>query len=151
MKMFRTITGIIFCFLIIAGVATNAIAEKNKYPNPGKGELVIKRGFTKEALSCIECHSKKMSGIFEGWKAGRMSHAGVSCYDCHAVQKSSPMASQCDGLKGTNTYISPMVSSKTCSKCHPQEVEQFLKSGHGALASKATMDASKVDGKLLKL
>jgi len=87
----------------------------------------------------------------EGWKSSRMSHAGVSCYDCHVVEKSSPMASQCEGVKGSNIYISPMVSSKTCSRCHPQEVEQFLKSGHAKLASKATMDASKIGGKLLKL
>jgi hypothetical protein len=119
--------------LLIVMAATAGTAE---YPNITK-ELVIKRGFTKEALGCIECHAKKMPGVMEGWKSSRMSHAGVSCYDCHVVDKSSPMASQCEGVKGTGTYISPMVSSKTCSRCHPQEVEQFLKSGHAELASGA--------------
>jgi len=83
-----------------------------------------------EALGCIDCHATKVPGHVESWKTSRMAHAGVSCYDCHVVEKSSPLASQCEGTRGTDTYISPMVSSKTCSRCHSQEVEQFLKSGH---------------------
>jgi len=122
-------------------VATAASVGAEEYLNMPK-ELVIKRGYTKEALACIECHATKMPGIMEGWRASRMSHAGVSCYDCHVVEKSSPMASQCEGVKGTSTFISPMVSSKTCSRCHPQEVEQFLKSGHAKIASRAVMDSA---------
>ena len=134
MKLTPGRIGILAMSLLIAVMAMPTGAEE--YPNIPK-ELVIKRGFTEDALKCIECHAGKMSGIVEGWKDSRMSHAGVSCYDCHVVDKSSPMASQCEGVKGTGTFISPMVSSKTCSRCHPQEVEQFLKSGHAELASGA--------------
>ncbi len=63
-----------------------------------------------------------------------MGHAAISCYDCHVVDKNSPMASQCEGIRGTRIFISPMVSSKTCSRCHPEEVDQFLKSGHADLS-----------------
>lgn len=146
-----SIIGLIaLAMLIAAGQAVIAAEQAAQYPHLPK-EMVIKRGFTPDALRCIECHAKKMPGIVEGWKASRMSHAGVSCYDCHAVKKSSPMASQCEGIKGSQIFISPMVSSKTCSRCHPQEVEQFLKSGHGMLASKAVMDPSKKGGGLIKL
>ena len=137
--------------LFLAGIVAIASAD-TQYPNlADKKELIIKRGFTKEALSCIECHAKKMPGTVEAWKISSMSHAGVSCYDCHVVEKISPMAIQCDGLKGTSIYVSPMVSSKTCSRCHPLEVEQFLESGHAMLSSKAVMDISKIGGKLIKL
>ena len=143
---------LILCFsLFLAGIVVIASAD-TQYPNlADKKELIIKRGFTKEALSCIECHAKKMPGTVEAWKISSMSHAGVSCYDCHVVEKISPMAIQCDGLKGTSIYVSPMVSSKTCSRCHPLEVEQFLESGHAMLSSKAVMDISKIGGKLIKL
>ncbi len=138
-----------FLLLVTGGMC---LADSASYPNMSdKKQFVIKRGFSKEALTCIECHTKKMPGTVDSWRQGAMSHAGVSCYDCHKVEKSSPMASQCEGLKGTDIYISPMVSSKTCSRCHPQEVEQFLKSGHAKLASKAVMDISKAGGKLVKL
>jgi len=141
----------IICFIILFVGVVATVHGQAQYPNLGSKELVIKRGYTKEALSCIECHAKNTSGIMEGWRASRMSHAGISCYDCHVVEKRSPMASQCEGVKGTDIFISPMVSSKTCSRCHPMEVEQFLKSGHAALASKAVMDPSKGGGKLIKL
>lgn len=134
MKMSLGRIGILTCAMICTALAVQVCAAE--YPNLPK-EIKINRGFTKEALQCIECHIGKMSGTVESWKSSRMAHAGVSCYDCHVVDKSSPMASQCEGIKGTSTFISPMVSSKTCSRCHPQEVEQFLKSGHADLSSGA--------------
>jgi len=99
-----------FFALSVLMVLMTVTAGAEEYPNIPK-ELVIKRGFTQDALNCIECHAKNMPGIMEGWKRSRMSHAGVSCFDCHVVDKSSPMASQCEGVKGTDIYISPMVSS----------------------------------------
>ncbi|WP_457572031.1 multiheme c-type cytochrome [Desulfovulcanus sp.] len=120
------------------------LAQEKGYPNLSKTkELIITRGYSKEALNCIECHSKKTPGVVENWKSSRMAHAGVSCYDCHTVPKSSPMASQCEGVKGTKIFTSPMVSPKTCSRCHPKEVEQFTKSGHAKLASAPVEDKKK--------
>ncbi len=138
------------CFCMVA--VSTALAEeqmdqqqvqKQATPKFYK-ELVIKRNVSPDAAKCIECHSKKTPGIVDSWKLGKMAHASVSCYDCHVVEKSSPMASQCSGIKGTNIYISPMVSSKTCSRCHPQEVEQFLQSGHAKLASAPVVDNKKM-------
>ncbi|MBT8764309.1 cytochrome c3 family protein [Desulfohalobiaceae bacterium Ax17] len=124
--------------------STFALAQEKGYPNLLKTkELVITRGYSKDALKCIECHAKKTPGIVESWRESRMAHAGVSCYDCHAVPKSSPMASQCEGVKGTKIFTSPMVSPKTCSKCHPKEVEQFSKSGHAKLASAPVVEKAK--------
>jgi len=44
-----------------------------------------------------------------------------------------------------------MVSSKTCSRCHPAEVEEFLNSAHSDPARKAVYDKTKSDGKLVAL
>ncbi len=121
------------------------LAAAQYYPNLVKNtNLIVKRGFSKEALQCIECHTKKTPGIVLQWKESRMAHAGVSCYDCHVVPKSSPMASQCEGVKGTNIYTSPMVSPKTCAKCHPTEAEQFSKSSHARLASRPVIEVPKL-------
>ena len=137
----------LLCWLIILSLmlaSPYGLAQEKGYPNLSKTkELIIKRGYSKEALQCIECHSKKTPGIVENWKSSRMAHAGVSCYDCHTVKKSSPMASQCEGVKGTNIFTSPMVSPKTCARCHPKEVEQFSKSGHAKLASAPVEDKKK--------
>ncbi len=105
-----------------------------------KRKLVVKRGLSKQATECIACHSQKTPGIVSSWKKSKMAHASVSCFDCHIVGKHSSMSTQCSGLKGSRQYISPMVSSKTCSRCHPQETEEFLESGHGKRASSRITD-----------
>jgi len=64
--------GIVCLALLIVGVVAVAFAQ-TEYPNLGQKELVIKRGFTKEALGCIECHAKKMPrryGRLEGQPDG---------------------------------------------------------------------------------
>ena len=139
--------GIMLFMAILAG----AFAFVGSSSLAGEKELVVRRALTKEAAECIACHSKKTSGITEAWRIGRMAHAGVSCIDCHQVEKTSPMASQCEGVRGSETYISPMVSSKTCSRCHPEEVNQFLKSAHADLSRKAVFDKNKSNGKLVAL
>ncbi len=141
--------------VLLVGVCCSTAAfatEKRVYPNMSKSaDIVIKRGYSPEALKCIECHSKETPGIVAGWKEGRMAHAGVSCYDCHVVDKSSPMASQCKGLKGTNIFTSPMVSPKTCARCHPTEVDQFSKSGHARLASAPVVEKKKFKNLIYEL
>lgn len=127
---------VVACGVIMTALAANAGVV-------GEKKLVIKRGYTKEAASCIECHSVKTPGIIESWKNGRMGSAAISCYDCHAVEKDSPMASQCEGLRGTDIYISPMVSAKTCARCHPHEAEEFSKSAHAKLAGKPLIESEK--------
>ena len=134
--------GIIVCFVVSVSFAQQQ--EKTKAPNKADGvksglhlqpkTILVDRGYTEGAKNCIECHSQKTPGIIENWKNGKMGHASVSCYDCHVVEKDSPMASQCEGVRGTDVYTSPMVSSATCARCHPREAEQFQKSAHAELA-----------------
>ncbi len=144
MKNALSKAGIICLTLCIGGLLVGiASAQEGKYPNMAKKEIIVKRAITEEAAKCIECHAKKTPGIIESWKLGKMAHAGITCYDCHVVEKNSPMASQCEGVKGTNTYLSPMVSAKTCSRCHPVEHEQFQKSGHAELAGAPVIEKEK--------
>lgn len=97
--------------------------------------LKVDRGLSKDGKSCIECHAKLTPGHVNDWKESRHGHVGVSCIDCHAVKKDNPMAGQnCDGVKGTNTYVSVLVSPKTCARCHPNEVTEFEHSGHARAA-----------------
>ncbi|WP_457755975.1 multiheme c-type cytochrome [Thermodesulfatator indicus] len=135
------------CFLsmfFVLGLSLVQAQAQKQYTNLAGKKLVIIRGYSKEAIQCIECHSKKTPGIVADWKMSRMAHAGVSCYDCHVVPKNSPMASQCAGIKGTNIYTSPLVSPKTCAKCHPSEVEQFEKSAHAKMASVPVVESKKM-------
>ena len=116
------ILAFIAAFFFLIGTGHAAPLAKN---------IKIDRRLTKEAKTCIECHSEKTAGIVHDWRSSRMAHAGVSCYDCHAQPKDYPSAAQnCTGVQGTDLYVSVLVTPKTCAKCHPAEEESFKNSGH---------------------
>ena len=92
--------------------------------------LKINKELTPLAKDCIECHAKESPGIVNDWRNSRHAHVGVSCVDCHNVKADSPMAQKAPHPKNSKNYISGMVSSKTCAKCHEKEVAQFNESGH---------------------
>ena len=148
------ITGlVVLAITLTAATARSIYAELDARADNGNGSfdlapktLFVDRGFSPEAADCIKCHSEVTPGIVESWKNGKMGHAAISCYDCHVVEKSSPMAGQCDGVKGTKVYTSPMVSSAVCERCHPVEVEQFLLSGHAFMSSRPVVDNEGMQG-----
>lgn len=139
----------------LSNAVANSNSEKNisslRYANTAfmeKMKLVKGTGVTKEAAECIACHSKNTPNIVQDWSKSPMAHAGVSCIDCHSVEKDNPMANQnCPGVKGTNRFISAMVSPRTCARCHPNEVKQFEESGHARAAIQTV--AQKADQALL--
>lgn len=102
--------------------------------------LKVDRALSEAGKSCVECHAKMTPGHVNDWKESRHGHVGISCIDCHSVKKDNPMAGQnCEGVKGTDIYVSALVSPKTCERCHPNEVKEFQQSGHarGALQVRA--------------
>ena len=92
--------------------------------------MVIDRGVSEVGRECIDCHKEINPGIIHDWKESRHGHVGVSCLDCHMVDKNSPMATQHETLVGTDIFISVLVSPDTCGRCHVTEQEQFDASGH---------------------
>jgi len=67
---------LIGCLAVLVSVALWADTQKVGYPNLAKTkEIVIKRGFSPEAIKCIECHAQKTPGIIESWKSSRMAQA----------------------------------------------------------------------------
>lgn len=144
---------------IMAGIFVTVVAARMVYGDidaqaaVGMGamdltpqQMIIAGDFTDEAAACIECHAKVTPGIVVSWQKGKMGHLSISCYDCHVVEADSPMASQCEGVEGTETYTSPMVSSAVCEACHPVEVKQFLLSGHAYMAARPLVDNKKLAG-----
>ena len=112
--------------VMIVGLASSAFAQDSNLKT-----LKVDFGVSAEGKKCIECHAQKQPGIVADWVSSRHAHVGVSCIDCHSVDKDSPMASQnCPGVKGTDTYVTVLVTPKTCGRCHATQVEQFDHSGH---------------------
>jgi len=93
--------------------------------------LKMDRALSADAKECISCHADKTPGMVTDWRQSRHAHSGVSCVDCHVKPKDYASAAQnCEGVKGTDTYVSALVTPKTCANCHPGEVKEFNQSGH---------------------
>jgi len=132
--------------LLIFAVCTTVVFAANVGDVSPVKTIKVKRGLTELGKSCVECHAKLTPGHVNDWRESRHGHVGVSCIDCHVVQKDNPMAAQnCKGVQGTDVYVSILVSPKTCGRCHPNEVTEFHQSGHARaalqVASKPAMQA----------
>ena len=110
---------------ILAGLVSGAVAQSNVK------HLKMDKSLTEAANTCLECHAENTPQMVNDWKCSRHSHVGVTCIDCHSRAADQPDAAQnCPGVKGTDVYVSPLVSPKTCARCHEQEVREFEQSGH---------------------
>ncbi len=103
--------------LLVAAVATLGLASTAWAVDSDIKTLKVERGLSPDGQKCIECHAEKQPGIVADWKQSRHGHVNVSCIDCHQVDAGSPIASQsCPGVKGTEIYMSVMVTPKTCAR-----------------------------------
>jgi hypothetical protein len=96
---------------------------------PQLKEYRIDRSVSEDAKECIECHAKESRGIVADWAASRHAHANITCLDCHAASPADVDVSK-DHFEHDKTGISPIVSPKDCSRCHPSEAAEYARSKH---------------------
>ncbi|WP_244963589.1 multiheme c-type cytochrome [Oceanidesulfovibrio marinus] len=118
--------------------ASNATMQRN-FSTPK--EFRIERSLTPQAVACIECHRQETPGIFADWAASRHASSNISCIDCHLAQpndvdiakKHEQYYDKPEMPFGERKYFAPIatvVTPKDCSRCHPDEAQQYAKSKH---------------------
>lgn len=80
-----------------------------------------------EGDACVNCHKATgvLDGVIKDWEASKHAENGVTCITCHKADASDP-----DAMPHNGFIISPVVSPKDCSKCHPDEVKENEQSLH---------------------
>jgi hydroxylamine dehydrogenase len=95
--------------------------------------------------ACADCHRKISPVLVIEWQRSRHAQIEVGCLDCHGAAKDSPSAWLHEG-----SYVSALVTPKTCADCHETEVREFSRSHHAIageiLASLDNVLAEKVAG-----
>jgi hypothetical protein len=127
-------------FLLSAAFCGPAFAvDAPNYPKVR--EFRLQMAMPEQAVACIECHKQQTPGIFADWAASAHASAGITCLDCHQAQPSDPDVSKAhfeyynkpDMPYGEQKYRIPVAASvtpKDCSRCHPDEAEQYAGSKH---------------------
>ena len=124
--------------LLAAGVLVSEVKAQNL---PKAKEFRIERAMPQQAIACIECHRVENPGLFADWTRSRHASANITCYDCHVAEESDQDVSlehfkqyQRSDLKyGTSEFkvpIAAVVTPKDCSRCHPDEAQQYSVSKH---------------------
>jgi hypothetical protein len=83
-----------------------------------------------QAKKCETCHARTSSGIVHDWENSLHAKARVTCIDCHEAEKTDV-----DAMAHEGVYISPLVTPKDCSRCHPRQVAEFNQSLHHKASS----------------
>lgn len=115
-KMYTLIFFILLSIFISHGTFNNKVFAEDKNQNFEA---------TNEGKVCISCHEVKSPAFIQEWKTSKHAKVGVDCFTCHQAEKTDP-----DAVEHNGFTISIIVSPKDCSKCHPQEAEEFTKSHH---------------------
>lgn len=134
--------------LLIWFQAVICFAQEEQQAEPGslrnymqERQFRLDRGMPEEAQACIECHKAEHPGIFADWAASGHARSGITCLDCHLADAEDLDISRAhdkvyekgDSPWADKQYLVPVaaaVTPKDCSRCHPDESQQYAKSKH---------------------
>lgn len=124
-------TALLCASLFLASYGMESVrAQTGSLPHTPR-QIEIQRGLSDLEASCISCHAAQEPGKVHDWSLSLHARANVTCLDCHAAQLTDKDAADCPGTRAyRNVKISPVVTPKDCSRCHPREASQFALSKH---------------------
>jgi len=126
----KAIVVIVLTILLLATFTVVAYVEGGK-ERPGAPPPAVA---SKEAQQCINCHedTDKTPNVVAAWRTSSHAAKGVDCLSCHKVESKDDWdAFQCPG---SNVPIASHPTPKDCKECHEQQVVEFARSKHGAMA-----------------
>ena len=126
----HNITALLLVIAALIIVPGSLFSQEKASPQfPELKEFRVERNVSDQARECIKCHAEESSGIVADWARSRHAHANVTCLDCHGSKPGDLDISK-DHYEYDPTAISPIVSPKDCSRCHPDEAEEYSRSKH---------------------
>lgn len=138
--MKKLILWTILCAGIVSAMTMGAmLTEAQNLPKVKAFRM--ERAMSPQEIACIECHRAENPGLFADWSQSRHASANVTCLDCHMAEAHDKDVSeshykqyeQSDKKYGTKAFrvpVTAVVTPKDCSRCHPDEAEQYSRSKH---------------------
>ncbi len=129
--------GVVFVLSAILVVMVVSTVISNTGSNENKEEVNV---LEDSGNRCVVCHRRTTPGIIEQYGHSDKAAAGVSCQDCHEVNRDYPGAVSHQG-----TFVLPSPTPAVCADCHQQEVREFNQSRHGIPAYAAMWGTENLD------
>ena len=131
---------------ILSGILTLVVVFGVTAAEPGadfskEKEFRIERSISEAGVACIQCHKREHPGIFADWANSRHANANITCIDCHRAEEHDADVSKAHYKQYENSDdpyakaayrvpVTGVVTPKDCSRCHPNEAEQYNRSKH---------------------
>jgi hydroxylamine dehydrogenase len=136
-SFFLAVPGVMFLLMILPGF----VFSQGQQDMAKEKEFRIERSISEAGIACIQCHKQEHPGIFADWANSRHANANITCIDCHKAEETDPDVTrehykqyeQSDSQWGRKQYRVPVagvVTPKDCSRCHPDEADQYKRSKH---------------------
>ncbi len=87
--------------------------------------LMVGIAYADPAGTCMTCHKKQTTGLYNQWFNSAHALHGVTCLDCHAAGRNDA-----DAFDHYGASIATLVTPKDCGRCHPKEAAEVEKSHH---------------------
>ena len=134
-------TGKWFAVAVVCLLAGAAWAADEPADMAKEKEFRIERSISEAGIACIQCHKREHPGLFADWANSRHANANITCIDCHQAQEHDADVSKAHYTQYENSKdpwaqkkyrvpVSAVVTPKDCSRCHPNEAEEYAKSKH---------------------
>ncbi|MGM0452181.1 MAG: multiheme c-type cytochrome [Thermodesulfobacteriota bacterium] len=136
------VTSVTVFLLLLSGTAISQQADSKDRPGMAKQkEFRIERSIPDAGIACIQCHKREHPAIFADWAASGHAESNITCIDCHRAEEHDDDVNKdhykqyekSDSEWGRSQYKVPVagvVTPKDCSRCHPDEAEQYQRSKH---------------------
>jgi hypothetical protein len=139
----RFIIGVLGVLFLLSLVFVQWLEVVRKQEEAGlKGPHIVVPAASKD---CVDCHAQANPGIVAHWRGSTHAVKGISCVDCHLAERTDA-----DGFEHYGAHIATVVTPRDCSRCHPSEFEEFIRSHHARggniLASLDNFLAETVEG-----
>ena len=104
-------------------------------------EFRIERSISDAGIACLQCHRREQPGLFADWANSRHANANITCIDCHRAEAHDPDVSLAHfkyyensqdpyAVRKNRVPVTAVVTPKDCSRCHPDEADQYSRSKH---------------------
>ncbi|MFP4039218.1 MAG: multiheme c-type cytochrome [Desulfosudaceae bacterium] len=118
-----------------------AVTAENAAEMAKEKEFRIERSIPEAGVACIQCHKREHPGIFADWANSSHASANITCIDCHQAESFAKDVNKAHDKQYENNDdpyardryrvpVSGVVTPKDCSRCHPNEAEQYSRSKH---------------------
>ncbi|MFP4446085.1 MAG: multiheme c-type cytochrome [Desulfosudaceae bacterium] len=126
---------------LVFGGGPAVSAAENTSDMTKQKEFRIERSISDAGVACIQCHKREHPGLFSDWANSRHASANITCIDCHQTEEFADDVNQAHDKQYENqddpyarpryrVPVSGVVTPKDCSRCHPNEAEQYSRSKH---------------------